>query len=97
MGSRMRKGLDSEAASKSFDVDAKIAKVEASKMPDSQKSELIKKLKNESSTDSLISFSVYAQRKKIKAYLRDPMRSYPPAKGVASATFEGWEEIYKNF
>ena len=104
MGLRNRdKGLESEAKASatgkkaSFDVETKIAKIEASKMPDAQKAELVKKLKDEASTDSLISFAVYAQRKKIKVYLRDPMKSYPPAKGVDRATFEGWEEIYKNF
>ena len=83
---------------KGFDVDAKIKKVEESKMPDDQKTKLIRKLKTDSAEKGdLISFAVYCQRKKVKLSLRDPMKSYPSAKGVRSATFEGWEEIYKNF
>lgn len=83
---------------KSFDVEAKIAKIQASKMPESQKVAFIQRLKIDNASESVkISFAVYCQRKKIKPHLRVPMQAYPPAKGVRSAPFEVWEEIYKNF
>jgi len=87
-----------EKKATNFDVETKIKKVEASKMPDDQKEEYIRKLKSDAAPKGkLISFAVYANIKKISAKYHQPMKSYPSAKGVASATLEGWDEIYKNF
>ena len=87
-----------EEKSSSFDVEAKIKKIEASKLSDAEKSAYIRKLKNDAAPESTkISFAVYCQRKKIKPHHREPMQSYPSAKGVTSASFEVWEELYKNF
>lgn len=103
MEKNLKKGTEkvekpAEKSAKSFDVEAKIKKIEDSKLTEAEKSAYIRKLKNEAAPEGLkISFAVYCERKKIPLRHREPMKFYPAAKGVMSCTFEGWEEIYKNF
>ncbi len=101
-----KKASDSEAkeekkesaVKKGFDIEAKVKQIEESRLPQAEKDAYIRKLKNDNAEKSQkISFAVYCQRKKVKPHLREAMTHYPAAKGVKSCTFEGWEEIYKNF
>jgi hypothetical protein len=79
-------------------VEAKIKKIEASKMPDAQKKEYIAKLKGEQAPKGDgVTFVVYANVRKIKESLRPGMLAFPKAKGVLRATLHEWDEIFKGF
>ena len=82
---------------RSFDVEAKIKKIEESKMPDEQKETLVRDLKISESEGAAISFAVYCQRRNVAPHVRVPMQSYPKAKGMKMASLEAWDEVYKNF
>lgn len=91
-------GVVEATAKVGFDVEAKVEKIKASKLSDAEKDAYIRKLKSKAAAQSeKISFAVYAQKKSIKPHMREPMQAYPAAKGVKSAPFEVWEDIFKNF
>jgi len=96
--SNNKESKSTKVEAKSFDVETKVAKIKASKMPEAQKEQYIRNLQiGDADEGTKISFAVYCQRKKVKPHLRVPMQAYPSAKGVESAPFGVWEEIYKNF
>jgi hypothetical protein len=80
-----------------FDVEAKMAKVRESKIPDEDKEKLLRKLGSASSEAQKIRFGAYANMKGISQKMRAAMQAYPKARDIVSATVEQWDEILKGF
>lgn len=85
---------------KAFDVEKKIKEIEASNLPASEKREYIARLtgnKSDPAAADRVPFTVWANRRSIRQNIRVGMLAFPKAKGVASATFEEWDTIFKDF
>jgi hypothetical protein len=80
-----------------FDLDKKIAAIEASNLPDSQKAEYLKSLGIGVVKESGVTFSVYAKVRKIEQSRHSAMLAFPKAKGIRLASLEKWDEIFKEF
>lgn len=85
-------------------IERKIEAILSSKMPANEKSEYIDNLVFDAKAEFLakadvnrVSFAVYAKIRKIKKSLLDGMVAFPKAQGVALASLEEWDEIYKSF
>lgn len=84
----------------SFDVEKKIKEIEASKLPESEKKAYIARLtgnKSDPAAVNRVPFTVWANRRNIRQNIRVGMLAFPKAKGVANATFEEWDTIFKDF
>lgn len=92
-----------EAASKevgTFDVEKKIKEINASGLPESEKREYIARLtgnKSDATAADRVPFTVWANSRNIRQNIRVGMLAFPKAKGVADATFEQWDSIFKDF
>jgi hypothetical protein len=80
-----------------LDLEKKIAAIEASALPDSQKREYLKSLGIGVEKESGVPFSVYCKARKIEASRHAAMLAFPKAKGVRLASLEKWDEIFKDF
>lgn len=80
-----------------FDLDKKVAEIEASNLPDSQKVEYLKSLGIGVVKESGVTFSVYAKVRKIEQSRHSAMLAFPKAKGIRLASIEKWDEIFKEF
>lgn len=80
-----------------FDLEKKIAAIEASDLPDSQKKEYLKSLGIGVVKESGVTFSVYAKVRKIEPSRHSAMLAFPKAKGIRLASLEKWDEIFKEF
>lgn len=80
-----------------LDLQKKIADIEASSLPESQKREYLKSLGVGVEKESGVPFSVYAKARKIEASRQKAMLAYPKAKGVRLASLQKWDEIFKDF
>lgn len=79
-------------------VEAKIKAIRESAMPEAQKQAYIDELSPKGKVAvSGIPFNVYAKLKNIPKTLHKAMQTYPKAKNVSLATYENWEEIFKDF
>jgi hypothetical protein len=93
------KGVSSEVA-KGFDVAKKIQEIQASNLPESEKREYIARLtgnKVDAIAANRVPFTVWANSRNIRQNIRVGMLAFPKAKGVADATFEEWDTIFKDF
>lgn len=80
-----------------FDLEKKVAAIEASDLPDSQKKEYLKSLGIGVVKESGVTFSVYAKVRKIEPSRHSAMLAFPKAKGIRLASLEKWDEIFKEF
>jgi hypothetical protein len=80
-----------------FDLDKKVAAIEASNLPDSQKAEYLKSLGIGVVKEDGVTFSVYAKVRKIEHSRHSAMLAFPKAKGIRLASLEKWDEIFKEF
>lgn len=81
-----------------FDVEAKIERIMASAMPESQKAEYVEMLRPAvKEKQDCVPFSVYAIVKGIPDYISKSMQSFPPAKGTKLASLKEWDQVYKDF
>ena len=83
---------------KKSSLEKKLKAIDDSKMPQWQKDHYKATLTGGEVVETgKISFTVYANMKKIPEHLREGMKHYPPAKDKGSATLAEWEEIFKSF
>ena len=80
-------------------LEQKIKAINESKMPESQKMDLLKEIGaiQEQDDEGKVPFAVYAKVKAIGKDLHKAMLVYPKAAGVEKATIAEWSEIFKNF
>ena len=79
-------------------INRKIEAVLASNMPEDQKSAYIEQIaRTDEAIVNRVSFAVYARIKGIRKSLQSGMVAFPKAQGVALASLEEWDEIYKSF
>ncbi len=91
---------ESRADATAFDLEKKIEAIKASAMPEKQKDAYIAELSGSKSDPTAVDrvpFTVWANSRNIRASVRVGMLAFPKAKGVASATFQEWDEIFKDF
>lgn len=83
-----------------FDVEKKIKEIMASNLPESEKAAYVARLtgnKSDPAAADRVPFTVWANRRSIRQNIRVGMLAFPKAKGVATATFEEWDTIFKDF
>ena len=89
-----------KAEAATFDVEKKIKDIMASNLPESEKKEYVARItgnKSDAAAADRVPFTVWANSRSIRQNIRVGMLAFPKAKGVASATFEEWDTIFKDF
>ena len=87
-----------EKKTEGFSFDEKVKAIQESKMPLKQKEELLKEigvLKEDAPKG--VTFTIYAQVKKITKTMHKAMQLYSEKKKVSLASLEEWESVFKDF